>query len=96
MKFHLKFTDEQGHAEEIEADSRDIANWERTTKGASMGQLGAEMRITDLYKIGWFALKRLSLPAGQLQLAELEKTHMLELGEEVVDEEAEVPTRATR
>lgn len=65
---------------EVTAGSRDIAHWEKTTKGAALIQLKEGLRITDLYKIAWIAARRKSLFAGEL--AEFEKTCEIEYEEE--------------
>lgn len=52
---------------EVEATSRDILNWEKTTKGASLGKFEKDPQITDVYKIAHFAAKRTQQFAGNLQ-----------------------------
>lgn len=62
----------------IVCTTRDIARWEKTTKGATFAQLqGEAMRVTDLYKIAWFALQRMGLPVGTL--AEFEQSTDLDV-----------------
>lgn len=51
-------TPDAGDEYEVEAVSRDILNWERTTKGASFGKLADEQNMADLYKLAYFAAKR--------------------------------------
>lgn len=57
FKFKL-FDVEATEPTRVEADSRDILMWEKTTKGASFGDLGKTLRMTDLYRISYLAAKR--------------------------------------
>lgn len=50
----------------VVATTRDIARWEKTTKGASMRQLEAEYRVTDLYAVAYHAAVRHGLFDGKL------------------------------
>lgn len=56
--FRFKITPEDGNPYELVASSRDVLQWERRNKGASMSRLQAEMRMTDVYKIAYFAATR--------------------------------------
>ncbi len=51
----------------VVATSRDIAWWEKTTKGASFAKLQEDMHMIDLYKIAWRASTRLGLFEGTQQ-----------------------------
>jgi len=64
--FEIEITPEGGEPFPITADSRDVMLWEPTTakSGPSIGRLANDPRITDLYKIAWFACKRLGLLRG--------------------------------
>lgn len=72
-----------GEGFDFESDSRDVANWERTTKGAAMGQLaaddGAGMSFTALYKISWFAARRLGLIPDDMPQAVFQSKYALDL-----------------
>jgi hypothetical protein len=78
--FTFTAKNDSGESLRFESDSRDVANWERTTKGATMGSLaageGAGLSFSALYKIAWFAARRLmlipqdmTLPAFQTEYA---------------------------
>jgi hypothetical protein len=54
----LKIMPDDGDSFEIVATTRDIAKWEKTTKGATFAGFQADQKITDLYKIAWFACQR--------------------------------------
>lgn len=64
--FEITVTPDGGKSFEITADSRDVMLWEKLNQksGASLGRLANDPRITDLYKIAWFACKRLGLIKG--------------------------------
>lgn len=74
---------DDGETFSFESDSRDVANWERTTKGAAMGQLaaddGAGMSFTALYRIAWFAARRLGLVPRDMSQPDFERRYALEL-----------------
>lgn len=70
---------------EIEGTTRDILAWERTTKGASIGQLENNPRVTDLYKIAHLAAKRRQMFTGDL--AEFMETCDLDVHDEDDDED---------
>jgi hypothetical protein len=80
---------DNGEKYEVVATSRDILNWERTTKGGSMKQLMEELHLGDLYKVAWFAAKRLSLTTGTL--ADFEAGSDLEFETEDVDPTQSAP-----
>jgi hypothetical protein len=60
----LDITPDDGEPYRVVATSRDIAWWERTTRGASFAKLQEDMHMTDLYKIAWRASTRLGLFEG--------------------------------
>ncbi|MEV0726005.1 hypothetical protein AB0I37_24905 [Micromonospora purpureochromogenes] len=76
-----------GDAFEVTAGTRDVLKWERTTKGASLGQLKEGITLGALYKIAHLAATRQQLFTGPL--ADFEDTCELEFEE---DEEPD-PTR---
>jgi hypothetical protein len=61
---------------ELKATTRDILNWEKTTKGASLKKLMEELAMVDLYKVAHFAAKRTGQFTGSLQ--DFEATNDLE------------------
>lgn len=72
---------------EVTAGTRDVLKWERTTKGASLGQLKEGVTLGALYRIAHIAAVRQRLFAGTL--VEFEETCELEFDE---DDEPD-PTR---
>lgn len=74
---------DDGDALTFESDSRDVANWERTTKGATMGLLaaneGAGLSFVALYKIAWFAARRLMLIPRDMTLPDFERTYAIDI-----------------
>lgn len=62
----FKIVPDDGEPFEIVATSRDVAKWERVTKGASFGALEVEKKISDLYKIAFHAAVRLGRWDGTL------------------------------
>jgi hypothetical protein len=85
--FDFTITPDDGDPYEVTATTRDIARWEKTTKGASLRQLETEYRATDLYAIAYYAAVRQGLFDGKLQ--EFQDGADLEL----TGEEDEDPTR---
>ncbi len=81
--FNFLIKDDGGESLQFESDSRDVASWERTTKGATMGQLGQDggvgLSFIALYKIAWFAARRLMLVPRDMTLADFEARYALEL-----------------
>ena len=73
----FKLQPDGGDEFEVKAQMRDILNWEKTTKGASFGQLAeaAALKLEHMYKIAYIAGKRLGLVEGGL--ADFEATHDL-------------------
>ena len=47
------------------ADSRDVMAWERGGKSRSLGSLGEETRMVDLYALAYLAATRQRLFVGQ-------------------------------
>lgn len=62
----LKIMPDDGDPFEVTATTRDIAKWEKTTKGASFAGFQAEQKITDLYRIAFHAATRQGLYVGNL------------------------------
>lgn len=52
---------------EVEATSRDILNWEKTTPKASLGKFESDPQIGDVYKIAHFAARRNGFFTGALK-----------------------------
>ncbi len=49
---------------DVEGDTRDVLNWERTSKGKTFGGLMDSLAMGDLYRIAYFASVRQSLWSG--------------------------------
>lgn len=64
--FDFKVTPDGGEPFEVHAGSRDVLQWEKTTKGASFGNLADGLKLTDMYKIAHIAAKRQGLYTGSL------------------------------
>jgi len=83
--FTFKATDDSGQELEFGSDSRDVANWERTHKGATFGQLGADegrnLSWVSLYSIAFFAAKRQGL-IGSMSEGEFNRSYALDLIED--------------
>lgn len=47
-----------GEPYELEATSRDVLNWERTGKNASLKRLMEDLHLADLYQVAYFAATR--------------------------------------
>lgn len=65
---------------QVEASTRDVLNWERTTKGVNLRKLEEQPSMVDFYKIAHFALRRQQLFAGSLD--ELMETCDIEVEKE--------------
>lgn len=63
----FKLTPDGGDTYEVKATTRDILQWERTTKGASLKKLMEELHMADLYKVAHFAARRTQQFTGSLQ-----------------------------
>ncbi|PXY17347.1 hypothetical protein [Prauserella flavalba] len=85
MKLKLTLTPDNGDPIEVESSSKDILNWERTTKGASFGSFIDNMHLADLYKIAWFAARRINAFGGTLK--EFEETYELDLDRKDEDDD---------
>ena len=59
LKF--KVTPDSGDSYEVTATTRDIMQWEKTSRGASFAKLQLEQKITDLYRIAFLASVRQGL-----------------------------------
>lgn len=89
--FHV--TPDGGETFDLAATSRDVLNWEKTTKGASLGKFENEPSLVDIYKIAHFAAIRTQRFTGSL--AEFEQSHDIEFDSEE-DSEPEDPTPPAR
>lgn len=63
---NLKVMPDDGEAFDLTATTRDIAKWERITKGASFAGLQNDMKITNVYQVSHIAAVRLGLFSGTL------------------------------
>lgn len=89
LTFPIEVTPDGGDPYKVVATSRDVRQWERTTKGASLASLQSDMKMTDVYAIAFHAAKRLGHYQGTL--ADFESTCDLDV---LNDEVQEVdPTR---
>lgn len=88
--FTFKISPDDGEPYVLKGDSRDIAKWEKTTKGASLHQLQENMRVVDLYKIAYNAAVRTGRDPGTL--ADFEADNALDTIEDE-DDESQDPTR---
>jgi predicted Rdx family selenoprotein len=88
----FKIIPDDGEPFEIVATSRDVAKWERVTKGATFGALEVEKKISDLYKIAYHAAKRLGHWDGTL--AEFEASCDFDLLDEEQNEPDPTPSAA--
>lgn len=86
--FKFKVTPDEGEPFEVTATTRDIAKWEKTTRGASLHQLENEYRMTDLYAVAFYAAVRHGLYDGSLK--DFESGADLE----VLDDEEPDPTQS--
>ena len=90
--FTFTATNDAGESLKFESDSRDVANWERTSPGATMGSLardnGAGLSFTALYRIAWFAAKRQML-IGSMTLPEFQKEYAIDIELEAAEKPAE-------
>lgn len=87
--FTFKIEPDEGDPYEVVATTRDIAKWEKVTKGASLRQLEQEYRATDLYAVAYQAAVRHGLYEGSLK--SFEESADLTLKD---DDSAEDPTRS--
>ncbi|WP_320067867.1 hypothetical protein [Micromonospora sp. RTGN7] len=76
--------DGDGEPITVTAGSRDVLQFERTTKGATLSQLLVQPKMADLYKLAHLAARRTQVFPGSLQ--DLEAGWELEFTEtEAVD-----------
>lgn len=87
--FTFKISPDGGTPYEVVATSRDIARWEKLTKGATMKRLETEYRIIDLYAVAYHAAVRHEQYQGTL--AEFQDSADLELLDG--DDDESDPTR---
>lgn len=92
--FKITVRPDVGDEFEIESSTRDVLNWEKTTKGASLGKLKENPTMTDLYKIAHFTVQRLQKFTGDL--AEFERTCDIDVEQETDDGGEPDPTSAGR
>ena len=59
-------TSGDGHEFRVVAGPRDVARWERTGKGRSLGKLESDPSITALYEIAWTATQAQGLTSCPL------------------------------
>lgn len=85
--FKFTVTPDSGDRFVVVATSRDVAKWERTSKGASLANLIGEKKLTDFYKIGFFAATRKGLWHDTLSVFEAE------CDIEIEDEDEEDPSQ---
>ncbi|MFF5992581.1 hypothetical protein [Prauserella flavalba] len=78
----FKIRPDGGEPYEVKATTRDILNWEKTTKGASLKQLMENLHTADLYKVAFFAATRAGKFTGVLQDFELSVDLDFEIEEE--------------
>jgi hypothetical protein len=57
--FTFTLTPEDGDTFEVAADSRDVLQWEKRNKGATLKRLLEELAMADLYKVAYIAARRL-------------------------------------
>jgi hypothetical protein len=62
----LKIMPDDGEPFEVTATTRDIAKWEKTTRGATFAGFQADQKITDLYRIAYHSVVRQGLYTGTL------------------------------
>lgn len=63
----FKIKPDGGEPFAVTATTRDILNWEKVTKGASLKQLMDNLHTADLYKVAHFAARRTQQFTGTLQ-----------------------------
>jgi len=64
--FRFKVMPDGAEPFEVEAMTRDIFQWERTTRNGGFNKLKDEMRTEDLYAVAYFASRRHDLYTGTL------------------------------
>lgn len=62
----FKIIPDGGEPYDLVATTRDIAKWEKTTKGATFSALESDKKVTDLYKIAFYAAIRQGTFDGSL------------------------------
>jgi hypothetical protein len=92
-----------GHEFRVVAGPRDVARWERTGKGRSLGSLESNPTITALYEIAWTATQAQSLTSCPLnEFLDRYEVHPInedaarEAGEEIADDGESGPTQTDR
>lgn len=56
--FAFTVTPDEGSPFEVTADSRDILQWEKRNRGATLKGLLENLAMTDLYKVAFIACRR--------------------------------------
>ncbi|QWF81135.1 hypothetical protein [Amycolatopsis sp. CA-230715] len=87
----FELTTDDGHKSTVDATARDVLMWEKTTKGAKFGdfQDGSGLTLAAMYKIAWFAAKRVGVVDG-VDLAEFERDYdVVPIGDDDADPTSE-------
>lgn len=85
--FKFLVSPDEGEAYELQSDSRDVQVWEKTNRGASLGALQRDLKMTDLYKIAHLAAQRNNLDVGKLD--EFVTAHAID----ILEDDGVDPTR---
>lgn len=88
-------TPDDGEPYTIEATSRDVLKWEKSTKGASMHTFRDNLMMAHMYKLAWVTATRLGRTTASL--AEWETLVDVDVEDESEDGAGELdPTRTGR
>lgn len=91
--FRVKVMPDDGEPFIVTVTTRDISKWEKTTKGATFATFQADQKISDLYKITYYACVRQGLDTGTPQtLAEFESGADLDFLDDEDDEPDPTPS----
>ncbi len=82
-------------AYEAEATSRDVRRWEAAGKGRSVGRLGDNPMMVDMYSLAFLAVSRLGLFEGDIREFEASCDLKFKKADED-DEDDSGPTRPDR
>lgn len=83
MKFAL--VPDNGDSFDVVVDSRDILEWEETTKNANIATLAEKPSLVSFYKLAYLASVRLGKFDGTLE--QFKKGYAIEMYVEVPDDE---------